>query len=425
MTSCVRMAGWLTFTVLVVPPVALAGVTVVDLSSPAPVPQAALDAAADGDILLLKPGAADAGSTLTLSGKGLTLVADGGTVELGRFIASAVPAGHQVTLRGLTFAPLSAAKPYDRRGSLEVQDCAGSVWIEDCSMLSPPQPSRGGFGIPASAMAGLLVEDSAAVLVVRGIAEGGRGSDEIGSCTPIGYGYPQAGGAGVCAVRSTVTLHGCQVRGGEGGVDDGNLFCPAGFNGKPGGSGVFVESSVVHVAGSYVQGGDKLSLSLSAGEGLRVFDAASSVTLRDTFAVAGAGSPPVVADIVAPSGTVTTLPAVSRAVEVSSPVREGQPAQLVISGQAGDFTALFIAFHGGMLVAPGKQGVWALGSPFFGPQLVAVNPVGEWTIPFTAGNLTPAALQGQSFLLQLVVHDGSQVLFEGNTVYTLIDSSIP
>ena len=39
--------------------------------------------------------------------------------------------------------------------------------------------------------------------------------------------------------------------------------------------------------------------------------------------------------------------------------------------------------------------------------------------------ITPAVLEGQSFLLQLVVHDGSQALFEGTSTFTLIDSTIP
>jgi len=185
-----------------------------------------------------------------------------------------------------------------------------------------------------------------------------------------------------------------------------------------------VQASTVHVAGATVLGADKTLLSASPGEGLVVADAASTVSLRGATVLAGVG-PPVVNDIVAPAGTVTTFAAVPRGVHVTSPVREGHPAQLVIHGQAGDLTALFIAFHGGLAVTPSKQGAWALGSPFLGPQLVAVNPVGEWTIPFTAGNLQPAALQGQTFLLQLVVRAGSQVLFEGNTCYTLIDSTIP
>ena len=127
----------------------------------------------------------------------------------------------------------------------------------------------------------------------------------------------------------------------------------------------------------------------------------------------------------APAGTVTSLAATPRSVHVSSPVREGGTAQLVIHGQVGDLTALFIGFTGAAVVAPAKQGIFALGSPVFAPQLVAVNPVGDGTIPFTAGNLQPAALQGQTYLLQLVVREGSQVLFEGNTSYTPIDSTIP
>jgi hypothetical protein len=49
---------------------AQAGVTVVDASSPVPVVQAAVDAAANGDILLVQPGEIDGGSTITIDGKG-------------------------------------------------------------------------------------------------------------------------------------------------------------------------------------------------------------------------------------------------------------------------------------------------------------------------------------------------------------------
>jgi len=93
--------------------------------------------------------------------------------------------------------------------------------------------------------------------------------------------------------------------------------------------------------------------------------------------------------------------------------------------EPGDPSAIFVGSQGAALSAPGKQGVWSPDSPVFGPWNEAVNPVGEWTLPSVAGSLTPPTLQGQSFLLRLVASDGGQVLFEGNSAYVLVDSSIP
>ena len=76
---------------------------------------------------------------------------------------------------------------------------------------------------------------------------------------------------------------------------------------------------------------------------------------------------------------------------------------------------------------PGKQGAFVLGSPLFGPLLLAINPTptGEWTLPVSIASLNPPALLEQTFLLQLVVHDGSQVLLEGGTSLTLLDAGVP
>lgn len=399
-----------------------AGVTVVDASSQVPVVQAAVDAAAEGDILLVKPGAIDAGSTITIDAKSLTLIADGGTVLLGQVIVQNLTAGQQVTLRGLTVGRPGATFSTLHAGVIEVRDCSGSVWVEDCVATAPPT-SAGSFGVSFTAMSGALVEDSAAVLFIRARLLGARGGAEQQSCVIPGYAPPSDGGEGLRATGSTITLHGGELTGGEGGHDVSGS-CPVGFIAGDGGPGMFVATSAVRVAGTSVLGADKTLLSASPGPGLVVADAACAVSVRGATVLAGTGTP-AAGDIVAPPDTVTTLPAPPRWLRVSSPVREGQPAQLSIHGQAGDLTAIFVGFTGAALFASAKQGTWALGSPFFGPLLVATNPVGEWMIPFTAGNLSPPSLLGQTYLLQLVVHDGSQVLFEGDTSYTLIDSTIP
>jgi len=401
---------------------AQAGVTVVDASSPVPVVQAAVDAAANGDILLVQPGEIDGGSTITIDGKALTLIADGDTVPLGRLIVKNLPAGQQVTLRGFTLGKPALSFTTAFAGQLEVLDCVGSVWIESCTSTAQAT-TAGSFGVAYTAMSGALVENSAAVILLRCRLTGGSGGAEQPSCVIPGYAPPGPGGAGLRVTGSVVAVHGGELTGGEGGHDAFGA-CQPQFTAEKGGPGLFVQGSTVHVASATVLGADVTPLSASPGEGLVVADAGSSVSLRGATVLAGLG-PPMVADIVAPPDTVAILPAPPRELQVKSPVREGQPAQLVIHGQAGDLTAIFVSFTGAAQVSPGKQGVWALGSPFFGPLFVATNPVGEWTIPFIAGNLSPPSLLGQTYLLQLVVHDGSQVLFEGDTAYTLIDSTIP
>ena len=399
-----------------------AGVIVVDASSPEPVVQAAVDAAANGDILLVKPGEIDGGSTITIDGKGLTLIADGGTVPLGRVIVKNLPAGRQVTVRGFTLDKPALSFVTAFTGQLEVRDCAGSVWIESCTSTAQAT-TAGSFGLAYTAMAGALVENSAAVVLLRCRLTGGAGGAEQPSCVIPGYAPPGPGGAGLRVTGSVVTVHAGEITGGEGGHDSFGL-CQPGFTAGDGGPGVYVKSSTLLVAGASVLGADKTPLSAAPGSGLVVDDVATSVSLRGATVLAGVG-PPVVPDIVAPPGTVALLSAPPRELQITSPVREGHPAQLIIHGQAGDLTAVFAGFTGAALVSPFKQGTWALGSPFFGPLIVATNPVGEWMIPFTAGSLSPPSLLGQTYLLQLVVHDGSQVLFEGDTAYTLIDSTIP
>ena len=161
-----------------------------------------------------------------------------------------------------------------------------------------------------------------------------------------------------------------------------------------------------------------------AGSGLLVADAASTVTRRDSTVVHGSWTP-FNPDVDAPVGTVSGYPAPARTLALTSPLREGQAGSLTIDGQTGDLVALFMAFTGGHLPLSGKQGVFSLGSLFFGPFVLGNNPSGLWTVPFHAPPLMPASLLGQSFLLQLVVHDGSQVLFEGTSTLTVIDSTIP
>src|SRR5262245_53145394 len=107
--------------------------------------QSAIDAAQDGDILLLRPGdyASAAGNHPQIVDKGLALIVDGppGSVVLsGLRIASALPDSH-VFERGLVVAP----QPLVASGAGVVEaDSAGTIWLEDCVLagaLAPDQSS--------------------------------------------------------------------------------------------------------------------------------------------------------------------------------------------------------------------------------------------------------------------------------------------
>jgi len=204
-----------------------AAVTVVDLASPAPVLQSAVDAAASGDILLLKPGAIDGGSTITIDGKGLTLVADGDPVQIGRLIVQNLPAGGQVTLRGLTVGKPGLTGELTHTGAIEVRACAGSVWIEDCVASAPPSYG-GSFGFGFTGVSGALIVNSAAVVLVKSRFTGGRGGPESPSCVAPGYAPPTPGGEGLRVVGSVVAMHAGQSTGGEGGNDSFGQ-CQPGF----------------------------------------------------------------------------------------------------------------------------------------------------------------------------------------------------
>ncbi|MHC5210562.1 MAG: hypothetical protein ACYTG2_07585 [Planctomycetota bacterium] len=400
---------------------ARADVLVADGSVPL---QDVIDGALDGDIVLVKASVEESNNIIDVTARSLALVGDGSPPHLGRLLIRDLPAGGQVTVGNLVVGAVGPVGGTALAGSIEVTNCDGAVTIEACSVTSPNQPA-GGWGQSSPGMPGLLVVDSAAVTVLRNRLLGGNGAPEQPSCTIPGYAPGSRGGDGLRAVTSTVTLHACELTGGSGGVK-GTFSCF--FNSEPGGSGLFVQDATVHAAASAATGGD-MNLSgghsSAPGSGLTLLTPGSTATLRGTTVMAGLG-PPDVPDVVDLGGTLLTYPEPPRTVAVSSPLRELQSGQLLIDGQAGDLTALFLAFSGGALPSTGKQGVWALGNPNFGPVLLAVNPFGEWTIPFTAGNLTPSFLQGQVFLLQLVVRTpGGQVLLEGNTTYTLVDASIP
>ena len=424
MASMSRMA-WVLLLMAALAPPSVAGVTVVDATSPTPVLQAAIDAAPAGEILLVLAGPSETAQTITIAGKGLVVVAwpAGSVVDVDRLRIEDSPAGSRVVVRGFRMTPALATGSYWSPGSvagaaLELVGNAGAVWIEDCEARSPDQNGNwAGYGNHGAALVGC-----ANVVLMRCTFVAGNGAHQAPGCGAPFAVAAQDGGCGVSAGGSTVALHECTLVGDSGGGAAGGE-CPVPASA---GDGLRLQyGSRALFAGCTAKGGNQAWTLNTAGSGIRV-DEDSTLALRGSAALSGSGTAPP-PPIVAAPGTLTQHASVPRQLEVSSPLGEGQPGTVTVAGQQGDLTALFMAFSGGSFAVPAKQGMFSLGTPFFGPFVLGSNPVpsGLWTIPFNGPTLTPAFLQGQSFLLQLVVHDGSQALFEGTSTLTVIDSAIP
>ena len=411
--------AWLLLLMAALAPPSVAGVTVVDATSPTPVLQAAIDAAPAGEILLVLAGTSDASKTITIAGKGLTVVAwpADAVVDVDRLRIKDLPAGSRVIVRGFRMTPTSPLGSYYDGpyvgAALEISNTAGTVWIEDCEARSPDQLLP--FGLPGGyGNHGASLTTCANVVLMRCTLVAGNGADQ-----PPGCGAPfaidaQDGGTGLWAWNSTFALHACSLEGDSGGATYlGECPGPA-----DDGHGLRVlASSKGLVAGCTAKGG------FNDGNGIRV-DPGSSLALRGGTVLSGSGTsvPP---PIDAWPGTLTQYASVPRQVEVSSPLAEGQAGSVTVTGQPGDLTALFMAFSGATFSVPAKQGMFSLGSPFFGPFVLGTNPSGVWIVPFNAPTLVPSALLGQSFMLQLVVHDGVQATFEGTTSFALVDTTLP
>ena len=320
--------------------------------------QAAIDAASDGDTILVRDGGYPA---FDLFGKGLAIVADtdqtarieGGIHVLG------VPAGSAAVLRGLRTTIAT-------RDGLLIESCAGAVRVEDCELEGQRTPIE--FVSDQGPFHGVQVHDSADVWIIRSELLGGQGSN-------VGFfSEPYPGGSGVQVLSSTALVVDSTLRGGHGA--SGPFF--DWYPGAHGAHGVQLYDSTVWVSGCYAVGGnggdgysdyDPLFGTKMCGNGgdggsgvyVNSFDpedwspppVSSAVTVRDLNAAPGVGGFSECAyfgedgeDVFEQSGathTVSIEPALARSTWVSSPVRAGTNARFYAAGEAGD---LFLALVG-------------------------------------------------------------------------------
>lgn len=394
--------------------------------------QSAIDAAADGDVVLVAPGfytgfqihgALMQGAELHVIGLGESVVVSG------RVSITGVSAEQRVSLVGFElYPPLLSGDPYSiefEEPGLLVDFCQGTVLLERVSALAPSWPAGGGqcdahsftnFGKGPTAA---RIQSSDDVILQDCAFTGGVGVDDGGQYSPhvddcINWGSD--GGDGLAILSSRVRLHAVVVTGGAG-ADH--------FIGGDGGVGLSVSgASEVFASGVSATGGEfgfgydwPISGWSAGGHGF-VAAAGSAVTELGGSYLGGDGVPDGTPLVL--SGAHAPLPGGAHLFSTLGPAIEGDVLTLALSGTAGDHPWVW----GGafpVFVEKASLGGALHVAPDFGPFPLAPLTEGlnlrELRVPELGPGVDGVAIHLQAFVLE---HDGDKVL-TGPALALLLD----
>ncbi len=385
----------------------------------------ALQAASDGDIILVKTGGQ---SAFTVDGKSVVItISSGGQLAFdGQMVVRNVGAGGLVAISGLK----SNAQQAPAQPGAVLSGNAGGVRLQDCGSVGT-KTVLGGSGQFA---AGIVIENCASAVLFRCTMLGGTHSAPgTGDGTPGGY--------GLYSNESSVHLIGTSVTGGKGGPandDDHGHSGGAGGNGVVIDSGVLTGISMIAVGGNGA-GGKPGDGSLSCNNGGNGGAAGHGVvvggfsTLRRkpgvtmTAGLPGSGAPSFCGGsagqagaagqglVVGPSALDVLLPGVARYLTASTVVREQQNMNLTFTGQPGDEVRVRVERF----------------QPSGSPSKQLANPITIGIIPST-GNLVAnvpigelgAGVQGRILRLYPEFMDvNGEVFSSPDAVCVLLDSA--
>jgi len=311
--------------------------------------QTAIDAATDGDFVLVKSGNY---LSFVVPNRSLTIAADAGaTVNvIGAIRARNLSASRSIVFSGLSAQGFASTNDADANG-LHLVNCTGPVTLQDCtlrgfdSLACAPEPGLGA-----------LVESSSAVVFERCALTGT--SSHSGETHAV---YTDPNADGLRATNSSIAMYSSAARGGG-----GALAC-LGYvgDGQPGGDGADLSNcTLVAQDSTFVGGrggnGDSFSgqnYGGNGGQGLLLRDSPSTVTLYASTAQGGlpgsgtcipfcctctegwGGSS--VANVNGSSVTASADPA--RDLLLAAVARESTSVNLATQGVVGDVVALRIS----------------------------------------------------------------------------------
>lgn len=358
--------------------------------------QDAVDAASDTDVIVVREGSYD---SFAIVGRAVAVVAEQGEAPeiVGAIEVADLAPGQTVHLRGLSVPrvvfPVIVPTPHD---ALHVHDCAGSVWVEDCSLFGGAEAGVFPFG------KGALVERADDVVFHRTTLRGreGEGLGAFDSDVALydsdveadGAGFLE-GRAGALVVGGTLFAQGGSFRGAAG-TDSQVVFDP--FNmvnvcttAQPGGPGLWLTRDPAPLPGGPAE---------TAPEGrlrdVAVFSGAGGAGALDCPAAA-AGVPARVED-----GTLDVLRGIPRRLHVrEAPVRVGETLHIDVTGPPGDLALLVYSAAAAGAEAP-PFGPFHLGAPLFVLSLGIVPADGtlEFAAPAPDVGVQAFAIQAQALL---------------------------
>jgi hypothetical protein len=270
--------------------------------------------------------------------------------------ASELPAGGRVTVAGLDVQAEVAS-------AMHAYSCDGLVWVEGCTL----QGGGGNSGAKLTASAACVLVDC----TLRG------GDAQV---------HGQSGPVGLSVALSAAYVFGCDVRGG--------LGKPYPSGSASSGDGAYVHSSGSMFAerSSFV-GADDPDPTCSVpighcdpGDGIHA--PWGGVTLVDCTVQAGVPACDC-CDGFDTFGQVTFLPGVARALDVDSPLREGETIQVDVEAEPGDLALLVIGDASAQLLVPQWSGTVLIPAPLQVVTLGVVPASGAVSASFVAPNLGP------------------------------------
>jgi hypothetical protein len=348
--------------------------------------QPAVDAAVDGDTLLVKTGTYGA---FVVGDKSLVIVGDASaSVEvLGAARVQSLSALKTVVIENVTAsgAPGTAPNAY----GLYLSNDAGHVRIENCHFTGAAT-SSGGNGFD-----GVRVEFCNEVGLTRVTSVGGSAPSFPSSCCNY------ESGAGLRASSSTVTIYRSTLRGGNG--ESAGFSAP---NGGSGGDGCAASGTNLFFSGSSCIGGNGGQAGPPAfgafggdgGDGVHL-SSGSVCYLLENVETGGAPGPASPLDPlntspgeagVARFGTMfIDFTGSSRRMNSPSPVRENTTFNLTFTGTPGEQVALVVSNEADYVFKLPWKGVFLVKAlhPMLSVPVGTIPPGGTLTVPWGAPDL--------------------------------------
>jgi len=306
----------------------------------------AVQAAQDGDLLLVRPGIYSVWDTI--DARSLTIVGDGPFVQVdGQLTVQNLAANQSFVLRNVTF---------QYPGELSVLNSVGPAIVQDSTINADIYGGSGPYGAIRALNARVVVTDS----VILGSFQYG-----VAAAPPT---------AGIHATGSTVVVSNSLVLGGDG----TDTLAPD----MPGAPGMELQDAQVLVSGSSVRGGSGASQAGGAGV---VASGASSIVARDVLNQGGDGVPAGDATVLDGSSSWLDVAGDAAVLNSDSPLREGETWTIEVLGTPGDDTWLAAGVVPAWAPLASGAGVLGVGAPLWlvplGTLPASGNAVFGLTVP--------------------------------------------